>query len=254
VTNDKKFNSYMAYAQKLMDVGIEVVAQANVEIGPKWAKEPKVIALSLLCRTLGHMKGAVQLLHEGMFVEAQILTRCCIENLICIGAVRQTGDGFVEELLRADAASKKKQANLVIGFYVEDEERTDTVVRLREVVKGIEASHPKAKPLNIKNLTNENPVGSSYLMYSVLSEKAAHVSASTLARHLGRDLEDDKIFLRIDIAPDSTDLELVNLLLELLGTVLGVIVGANEIVGRSNAGTKLSELMTELECLRDKQC
>jgi Family of unknown function (DUF5677) len=252
VASDKKFDALISYAQKLMDVGIEVTAQANVVIGTKWAKEPKVIALTLLCRTLGQMKGAVLLLQERMFVEAQVLVRCCIENLICIGAVSKTGDAFVDELLRADAASKKKHANMVIDSYAEDEERTDSVIRLLEVVKGIKASHPKAMPLNTKKLAEDNPVGSSYLMFSILSEQAVHVSASSLARHLGRDIEGDKIFLRIDIAPDPTDVQLVKLLLELLDSVLGVIVGANEIVGGTNAGTKLGGLNSELDSIRDK--
>jgi Family of unknown function (DUF5677) len=253
VTSDNKFNALMAYAQKLMDVGIEVTAQANFEIGLKWAKEPKVIALTLLCRTLGNMKGAVQLMQQGMFVEAQILTRCCIENLICIGAVRQTGDEFVEELLRADAASKKKQVNLVIGMYAEDTDRTDSVIRLREVVKGIEASHPKATQLNTKKLADGNPVGSSYLMFSVLSEKAVHVSASSLARHLGQDLEGENLFLRVEIAPIYPEMEFVKLLQELFGTVLGIIVGTNEIVGGTNAGSKLAELLNELDHLKVKE-
>lgn len=239
------------YAQKLMDVGIEVVAQAHVEIGAKWARDPKIVALTLLCRTLGNMKGAVSLVSQRLLVEAQVLARCCTENLICIGALRQTGDAFVDELLRADAASRKKQAGLAIEIYAEGEGQTDTVVRLSEVMKAIEATHPKAKLLNTKELSKENPVGSSYVMFSVLSERAVHVSARSLGRHLGRDLEGDKVHLRVDIAPEPTDEDLVTLLLELLGNVLGVIVGANEIVGGTKPGNELHALMEEFESIRD---
>jgi hypothetical protein len=246
-----KRDALYAYAQRLMDVGIEVTAQADVEIGTKWAKEPKVIALALLCRTLGHMKGAVLLLQQRLLVEAQVLTRCCTENLICIGALRQTGDAFVVELIRADAASKKRQSNLVIETYAEDEERLETVVRLSEVVKAIESSHPKAKPLNTKELSKKNPAGSSYLMFSALSEQAVHVSVSSLGRHLGQDLEGDKVYLRVDIAPDPTEEQLVALLLDLLRIVLGVIVGANEITGGTKSGLELHAHMEEFEAIRD---
>ena len=155
MTTALKRDALYAYAQRLMDVGIEVTAQAHVEIGAKWAREPRVIALALLCRTLGNMKGAVSLLRQRLLVEAQMLTRCCTENLICIGALSQTGDAFVDELLRADAASKKKQAGMVIATYAESEEQAETVIRLGEVVKAIEAKHPKAKPLNTKELSKE---------------------------------------------------------------------------------------------------
>lgn len=251
MTIASKRDALYAYAQKLMDVGIEVTAQAHVEIGGKWAREPKVIALTLLCRTLGNMKGAVSLVRQRLLVEAQVLTRCCTENLICMGALRQTGDSFVHELLRADAASKKKQAGLVIETYGENEDQAEAVIRLSDIVKAIEAKHPKAKPLNTKELSKKNPVGLSYVMFSVLSERAVHVSVTSLGRHLGRELEGDKAYLRVDIAPDPTEEQLVELLLELLGTVLGVIVGANEIVGGTKQGHELHALMDEFEAIRD---
>ena len=251
MTFDRKRDDLEAYAQRLMDVGIAVVADAKVEVSEKWAKEPKVIALALLCRTLGNLKGAVLLLQQKMFVEAQVLTRCCVENLICVGALSQTSDAFVDELLRADAHSKKKLAKSVIKTYAEDVERTESVVRLNEVVKAIEARYPKTNQLNTKGLSENNPVGLSYLMFSVLSEQAAHVSASSLARHLGRDSEGNQVFLRVDIAPDSSEERIVNLLLELLGTVLGVVVGVNEIVGGIVLGRELNTLMKRFETIRD---
>jgi hypothetical protein len=234
-----------------MDVGIEVVAQAHVEVGAKWAREPKVVALTLLCRTLGNMKGAVSLVDQRLLVEAKVLTRCCVENLICIGALGQTGDVFVAELLRADVASKKSHARLAMDIYADNEEQAETVIRLNEVVKAIEATHPKAKRLDTKKLSKGNPIGLSYVMFSVLSEKAVHVSTNSLGRHLGRDLEGDKVRLRVDIAPDPTDEQLVASLVELLGTVLGVIVGANEIVGGTKPGLGLSALLNEFEAIRD---
>ena len=164
------------------------------------------------------------------------------------GSPSQTGDAF-DELLRA--ASKKKQAGMVIETYAESEEQAETVIRLGEVVKAIEAKHPKAKPLNTKELSKKNPVGLSYVMFSVLSEQAVHVSVRSLGRHLGRDLEGDKAYLRVDIAPDPTEEQLVKLLLELLGTVLGVIVGANEIVSGTKPGLELYALMEEFEAIRD---
>lgn len=251
MTTVQKREALLTYAQRLMDVGIEVVAQAHVELGPKWAKEPKVIALTILCRTLGNMKGAVSLVTQRLLIEAQVLTRCCTENLICIGALLQTGDAFVHELLRADAASKKKQAGMAIETYGKSEERAESVIRLGEIVKAIEAKHPKAKPLNTKELSKKNPVGLSYVMFSVLSERAAHVSLTSLGRHLGRDLEGDNVYLRVDIAPDPTGKQLDELLLELLGTVLGVIVGTNEIVGGTKPGRELQALMEDFEGLRD---
>lgn len=234
-----------------MDVGIEVVAQAPVEVGEKWAREPKVIALTLLCRTLGNFKGAVTLLDQRLLIEAQILIRCCTENLICIGALRETRDAFVDELLRADAASKKNLAGLAIGAYEGNDEHAETAVRLRELVKALDAAHPKAKRLNTQALSRNNPVGSSYTMFSVFSEQAVHVSASSLGRHLGRDAEGARKYLRIDIAPDPSDEQLFRLLLDLVGIVLSIVVGTNEIVDGTEPGLQLPALLAEYEAIRD---
>jgi hypothetical protein len=46
-----------AVAQKLMDAGVGIIAGAKVEIGPEWARNPKVIALTLLSRTFGQSQG-----------------------------------------------------------------------------------------------------------------------------------------------------------------------------------------------------
>jgi hypothetical protein len=251
MTTAHKRDAFYSYSAKLFDVGCGVAAQAKVELGPKWARDPKVVALTLLCRTLGNMKGAVALLVQRLLLEAQILTRRCAENSICIGALQTTGDVFVEELLRADAASKKKHASLAIGAYSGNEEQAATIARLSEIVKTIEATHPKARPLNIKELSKNNPLGVSYIVFSVLSERAAHISAKSLGRHLGRDVEEDKISLLVNIAPDPTEEQLVEVLRQLLATVLSVVVGANEIVGGTEPGLQLGALTSEFEAIRE---
>ncbi len=251
MTLEQKYDDLNAYAQRLMDVGIAVVADAKVEVGEKWAKEPKVIALALLCRSLGNLKGAVLLLQQQMLVEAQVLTRCCVENLIYVGALRNTGDAFVEKLLSADAHSKKKLVNSALEIYADNAEQLESVGRLSKAVNAIESRHPKTKGFNTKELSKDNPVGSSYLQFSVLSEQAVHVSASSLGRHLGRESEGNQMFLRVDIAPKSSDERIFNLQLELLGVVLGVVVGVNEIVGGTEAGRELSTLMKKFDSFRD---
>ena len=86
----------LAFAQKLMDVGIGIIAGAKVEKGPEWARNPKVIALTL--PTSSNLK-ALGMVHQNLLVEARSLTRLACENLICAGALAARGTGFVNDLV-----------------------------------------------------------------------------------------------------------------------------------------------------------
>ena len=77
----------LTYAQKLMDVGVGIIAGAKIEIGQEWARNPKVVALTLLSRSLGNLKGAVGMVQQSLVVEARSLTRLACENLVCAGAL-----------------------------------------------------------------------------------------------------------------------------------------------------------------------
>jgi hypothetical protein len=246
-----KLSALRAFAQDLMNVGIEISGQSNVEVGDKWARDPKVIALALLCRTLGHLKGATSLLEQRLLVEASVIVRCCVENLICVGALRQKGDDFVVELLHAVSAGSRKLANLALEA-LSGGEPSETVIRLEEIVRSQKKTASQAKPLNTKALSKGNPVGSSYILFSVLSEQAAHVSARSLGRHLEQQQERGNRFIHLEIAPTPTDEQLQGSLLDLLRTVLGVVVGVNEILGGTEPGNRLTILACEFEVIAQK--
>lgn len=250
MSTELKLDALYEYAQKLMDVGINVISQAQVDVGTKWARDPKVIALALLSRTLGNLKGAVSLVHQRLLVEAQTLTRCCTENLICVGSLLETQDKFVDELVRAHYASLAKQAQIKIEAFNGSEDQNETIVRLNELVKAFKAKHPQAKKLNARELSKNNRVGSAYVLFSVLSEKAAHVSATSLGRHIVRETENDAVYLRVDIAPDPSQEQLRDTMQHLVETVLAIIVGANEIVCGTGEDARLHALIDDLDAIR----
>jgi hypothetical protein len=64
-------------------------------------------------------------------------------------------------------------------------------------------------------------------------------------------VEGDTAHLRVDIAPDPTEQQLFEALQGLVETVLGVIVGANELVGGTEPGHELHALTDEFEAIRD---
>src|SRR5262245_39672914 len=173
-----------------MDMGIGIIADAKVDITEKWAREPKVIALTLLSRTLANLKGAVSMIHQKLVVEARMLTRCCFENLICIGALNVRGSEFVNDLISDHAASGRRQGNLLLQ-QASKASIAPFEDKIRAFIADLERKHPKAKKLNTRDAANVSAVRQAYLWFSLLSSHAVHVSARSLGRHLAREKEGD---------------------------------------------------------------
>ena len=78
---------WFEFTDKLIQMAYAIFGEAEAPITEKGASDPKVVAMTLLARTLSHFKSVVALTREGMVVEARILTRCCFENLLWIGGL-----------------------------------------------------------------------------------------------------------------------------------------------------------------------
>jgi len=59
-----------------------------------------VVAIALLMRTLSNFQGTILMAERGMVVEAGTLARCCFENAVFVGALRNEGDKFLAEVQR----------------------------------------------------------------------------------------------------------------------------------------------------------
>src|SRR6516162_849973 len=93
------YSPLLNFTQNLMDVGISIIAGAKVEIGQEWARNPKVVALTLLSRSLANLKGGIVMVHQNLVVEARGMTRMACENLICLGGLAAQGTEFVNNLI-----------------------------------------------------------------------------------------------------------------------------------------------------------
>jgi hypothetical protein len=155
-----KLNDYtplLSFAQKLMDVGIGIIAGARVDIGQEWSRNPKVVALTLLSRSLGNLKGAVAMVHQNLAVEARALTRCACENLICIGSLTVRGIEFVDDLVLDEAASRKRKGKLLLA-HAESQNLIEVSDKLRRFIEELEKRHPKVKGLNVRQTAEGSPL------------------------------------------------------------------------------------------------
>ena len=232
-----------------MDVGIGIIAASKVEIGQEWARNPKVIALTLLSRSLGNLKGAVSMVHQNLIVEARSLTRLACENLICLGGLAANGTEFVKNLIEDEARSRKTKGKLLCN-HAESQNLGEIADKLRAYVEEIERKYPKPKKLDMRQTAEASAVRQAYVWYTMLSADALHASATSLNRHLFREFEGETVYLRVDVAPEARPEEMYETVEILCAVVLGVCVASNEILGGTPVGVVLRSMADEFDFLK----
>ena len=157
------------FAHKLLNLSIDVIAEAKVDVTALWGKDPNVLALALLSRTLTNFKGAVIMLREGLVVEARTLTRCCFENLIYIGALREDGSKFVDLLLQDEAASRRQRGRFLLARSARLGKEYGWEKKVAAYLEEQEKKYPKAKLLRPKEVSEGTVIPDAYIYYSQLS-------------------------------------------------------------------------------------
>ena len=66
---------WLALTDRLYAKGVDVFDGAHPPVTDEGTRDPKVVALTLLARTLSHVKAVVLLLDQGLIVEARTISR-----------------------------------------------------------------------------------------------------------------------------------------------------------------------------------
>ena len=170
-------------ASDVRDAGLSIFATAQVPNTEKGFADPKVLALTLLARTVSNVKGAMLLLSPQRIVEARIITRAAFENLYWIVGLADEGESFVRKM-RDDEMSHR----LALGqniFATEIELDKEIGQRLRTFLRTSKRRFEKAKSLLPKQVAQIRPdFEKTYIFYGQLSSDAAHPSVTALNRYV----------------------------------------------------------------------
>ena len=71
---------WFRYADKLHRLGEAMFMNVTVPVTAKGAGDVKVLAMTLLARSMSNLKSALILIRIRRLVDARILVRCCLEN------------------------------------------------------------------------------------------------------------------------------------------------------------------------------
>jgi hypothetical protein len=238
---ERKTN-WLDHAQHLSDVAIEIIGQCDKLDTAKGSKDPKVIGLALLSRSLGHFKVIFRLLEIGSLVEARTLTRCIFENLFMIGGLAESKDEFVQKMVDDAAKSRQSRGGWVLGWLDEQSAKSPYEDGLRQTMDKLRANYPKPRAINFAEITKDGSLKHAYLWYKQLSSDAAHPSLEALTRHITKESNGD---LRLSVEPDVSEKDALDTMEWACQALMGVVVAANQIAGPVPAGQKLSALFDE---------
>jgi len=148
--------------------------------------DANVLATFVLLRSTSLVQAAILLAERGMVVEARMMVRSLLESGFCIVAIHRDPQKFVELFRSDDMASRKGQAKVILekGLAAPDSEMG------KKVNAFLSALEKGTRYFDINDLASQGPLASQYLLYKVLSNDSAHVSATSLRRHL--DMAPDK--------------------------------------------------------------
>ncbi len=244
---DAETRRAIVYSQKLLDLAVAVVGASRVELNESWARNPKVVALSILCRSISNFRAAVLLVQQGHVLEARSILRMLIENLLWIGALRERGSAFVQDMIADDSHNKKALAELTLkmtGKHGGDMNTQDARI-LRDLIKG--SDNQTIKKLHANRTAADGVVEIAYVEYTALSLDAVHCSVVALGRHLSSERTEAQSELTVSVVPRTTDDETLRTVLRACSTLLGIVVAANEVVGSTSESGRLEPLLAEFE-------
>ena len=233
-------------AQRLYAKGMDMFVAASPPLTSSGARDPKVVALTLLARTLKAMQATDMLIEAGLIVEARTVTRSIHENLFYAAALTKTGEAFVQELENDDISIRRKRAKGLLEFFEkQDGGKTDRHAELEAYREHLWETHGKIAEISMAKAAQAGGVHDAFIAYRELSTDAAHPSAASLSRHvIAHDDPDGPPFTVVD-EPALDPLEDVDTLELLCMAVLGVIVAVNETLGGVAAGERLDGLGEE---------
>lgn len=194
---------------------------------------PEAIAVRVLLRSCGTLQGVVLLTERGMVSEGRMLVRSLIENAICIAAIHEQPEKFVQMLKGDSEASRHRQRKFIVAKELINEgaARDKLQVAIDEI--------GKLKSMNLREIAELGPLEKQYLAYQRLSDNSGHLTATSLDRHVLADADRRYWQYRWCIGDQG---ENSATLYHAVLAALGIGVGVTQILGDRDNNAKYGNL------------
>jgi hypothetical protein len=235
------------FAEDLLGMAIDIVGAAVVPVTAEGTRDPKIVALTLLCRTITNFKGAMIMAREELIVESRTLVRLCFENLLWVAALRERGSDFVKDMRSDEAANRQALGELSLKWSTPHTKEGATGQIIRTQIKRLRAEFPEPKKLSAKKTAAEGVLERAYLSYSILSIDAVHPSITALRRHVHSEQEANGRYLTVSVVPPFKSKGRLATLDDASEALLGVCVGVNELLGGTAKSDELRKVFEQFE-------
>jgi Family of unknown function (DUF5677) len=242
----------LQFAGKLYASAMNVVAASNIQVDNKWNRDPRVMSVTILCRTLSTFKAAIVLVRANQVMEARMLARPLYENCLWIAALREQGSKFVEAMVEDDALNRKALAQITMKLTAQHgaDVNNEGAKVLRQFIRELAETYKDPKKLHADKVAAMGVIELHYIDYTRLSLDPLHCSVTALGRHVKNDhLSETKTEVNISVEPRLHGDETVQTIRLLCRPLMAVAITANELVGGTTAGGQLTTAVEEFERL-----
>lgn len=204
--------------------------------------EQKPVSHCVLLRAVSNFQGSILMAERGMIVPSRIMARTVLEDSFCIAALHDQPEEFLEHLAVDDKLARKGQATAILANSTIDPSKEE---KLRAFIANI----PSKKNLGPAGVAALGPLRAQYLAYKVLSNDAAHPSATSLMRHMSYNVAKTE-WLGFKVGPGN-DREIVESLNFAIMAALAIGVAYSTIVSDMDANEQFGALSRRYHDLPD---
>ena len=201
----RELEFWMDFADKVFAFGAKLFQLPSLAASDAKPTDVKSVALMLVSRSLSNYQASRVLLDKGYIVEAEVLTRCCFENMFWITALNNRGDEFVSDMHSDNEAFILKQANRE-ATWSQGDEPPNHILTWRHLAADVLETPGRRAAIRHLEAAKQGSSDSYYLEYGKLSAGAAHPSSRSLSRHLKRGENEGDFTISAAVEADSEDI------------------------------------------------
>ena len=244
---DPELSLAIEYSQRLLNTSIDVVGAARIQPDKRRARDPRVIALTLLCRSISNFRATLLLAQQEQVMEARAMVRLLNENLLWLGALRERGAAFVEDMIADQQHNDAVIARATMRLTSKHggDVSSEGALKLRSIIKSIDKRTSRGKKLHANEIAAQGVVELAYVDYLAFSLDALHCSVRSLGRHLSSERTETTDELTVSVVPNTPPKEVLSTVLNACSALMGAAVAANEQIGFTTASAALAALHTE---------
>ncbi|MES3708736.1 hypothetical protein QC590_10880 [Pseudomonas putida] len=216
---------------------IMAIAQEAVNTVHTSSMSEEAVLVRLLMRAAGFYQGALLMAERGMFVECRAMARSVIEVSLAVSAMDGDKDTFIQMIRDDHMKSRRNRYQTLLAQSTEPKVRKALHAAIGQLEKSLNIISPKA-------LAALGPLEASYFVYQVLSDNAAHVSASSLDHYIAP--HEDRKYWEYKVGAGAPEEVAASLYYCLYGAI-PVAVGVADLLKLKQFAAQIHELVDRFD-------